>query len=620
MLIDRVSISDSPNEFPESQTSFFPQLQCTSVTTARSKSSVILKLSDAEAISPKSLKPSVRSPKFTPANWWRSLLWGAASALLAVMPVQAAEQIVFAYGQLEFYLPISSLENFAKNGTVDRDLEFYFRFLSKEDLGVARKVLNASTQEKPLPVSQILYSFIGEASLRSIGELIQTGYNQNGFYAIRAASIRAAADPEGLSLIGFLRHFPTPNIRINLPLILNVVDRVSKGIDTSNKVVQTIQSRSQAAAAAEGLIDFKNLPPLPEKGPYPFEKQTLMLQDSRRDRPIPTDLYVPNFQGNIPASIPVAVWSHGLGETRESYLPFQEHLAANGFVVISPEHIGSDKDQQERLLKGKARDISRVSEYYDRPQDVSFVLDILEQKNQAEFGGRLNLKNVGAYGHSFGGYTVLVIGGATVDFKRLRQECEKDFLLRLLDVSLLLECQALELESSPKAVELLTSGQLRDPRVKFVMAISPVTTILSRAGLSQIQLPVVLFGGGADPIAPLILEQLGTFTALTTPDKYLLVSNDASHTVQITELIDRFILPKYTKAELDENVDILLKNVRGLGLAFMQVYVAGRSEYRPYLTASYVQSLEIPPANFSLLRSFPSELLSQLLGKELSKP
>ena len=53
---------------------------------------------------------------------------------------------------------------------------------------------------------QALYSPMGEAALRNLGELIQTGLNQNGFYALRAAWILSTADPEGLSFTGFLRH------------------------------------------------------------------------------------------------------------------------------------------------------------------------------------------------------------------------------------------------------------------------------------------------------------------------------------------------------------------------------------------------------------------------------
>jgi predicted dienelactone hydrolase len=456
---------------------------------------------------------------------------------------------------------------------------------------------------------------MGETALRNLGDLIQTGPEQNGFYALRAASILSAAAPEGLSVMGFLRHFPSPNIRFNVPLAQNVIDKTSKSVDLTNDVVQAIHARSQAEAKEEGPINLAALPPLPTPGPYQFTKQTLMLYDSRRDRPIPTDLHVPNFQGNMPASIPVVVFSHGLGETREFSEPFQEYLAANGFVVAAPEHIGSDKGQQERLLFGTAREIFRPSEFYDRPQDVSFVLDTLEQKNQSEFGGRLNLKQVGVYGHSFGGYTVLLLGGATVDFKRLHRECERDYVLQSLNSSLVFQCRALAVESSPQA-ELLTSGKFQDPRVKFALAISPVTSaILGPSGMSRIQVPVALFGGAYDPVAPLVPEQTDAFVWLTNPDKYLLTSTAASHTVQITDLMVRLILPGKNTDELDEQLDRFLKDFRGVGLAFMQVYAAGRSDYRPYLQAAYVQTLKDPPFTLDLIRSFPSDQLEELMRK-----
>lgn len=60
---------------------------------------------------------------------WSSFFVGAASALLTALPTQAAQQIVFPYGQLEFYLPVASLETFARDGKVDKDLAYYFRLL-----------------------------------------------------------------------------------------------------------------------------------------------------------------------------------------------------------------------------------------------------------------------------------------------------------------------------------------------------------------------------------------------------------------------------------------------------------------------------------------------------------
>ena len=212
MYIDPFSPTDPLCGLPKSQLPFFQWLRCRSQAASPSTSAEPFELLDTGVVSPNSSKPTVRLPKFTPQNWRQSLFWGVISALFAAMPVQAAERIVFAYGQLEFYLPVSSLETFARDGNVDKYLEYYFRFLTPEVQSEVRKALQASSQEKPLPVSQILYSPMGEAALRDLGELIQTGPEQNGFYALRAAAIQSAAHPEGLSLMGFLRHFPTSNI------------------------------------------------------------------------------------------------------------------------------------------------------------------------------------------------------------------------------------------------------------------------------------------------------------------------------------------------------------------------------------------------------------------------
>jgi predicted dienelactone hydrolase len=284
-------------------------------------------------------------------------------------------------------------------------------------------------------------------------------------------------------------------------------------------------------------------------------------------------------------------------------------------VVAAPEHIGSDAGQEARLLSGAASEIFQVSEFYDRPQDVSFVLDTLEQKNATEFGGRLNLNRVGVYGHSFGGYTVLALGGATVDFKRLREQCQGNYLLRSLNTSYLLQCRALELESSPQAT-LLASGQLQDPRVKLVTAISPVgSAMFGPTGIGQIKVPVLIFGGSDDPAAPLVPEQVEPFSWLTTQDKYLVVSNDISHTPEITEKIDQVTLPNASGEEIKARLEVFQKNLRGLGLALMQVYVAGKPEYSPYLLSSYTQTLRNPPYDFNLIRSFPPDRLKELERK-----
>lgn len=541
----------------------------------------------------------------------RSLVWGGAVALLTALPGAAAERLVFSYGQLEFYLSVDSLEAYAKDGTVAPDLAFFLRFLPSEDRPKLQDALTASRSSQPFPVSQALYSPMGETTLQNLGELFKTTTRQNGFYALRAATIQAAADPGGISILGLLQNFPGQDLRISIPVVLQLVRDVTEFADLTSTVVQGIEALSTTIAQETGPLDLASLPSVSQPGPFQFTKQTWNLRDDRRDRDVPTDVYLPVFPpGQTPASIPVVVFSHGLWETPEFAASFMEVLASYGFVVAAPDHLGSDKGQQQRLLSGLSQTGSELSEFYDRPLDVSFVLDTLEQRNSSEFDGRLNLSQVGVFGHSYGGYTVLVLGGATVDFQRLHRLCQPGSVLSALDPSLVLECQALRLASSPEAVEQLTSGQLRDPRVTFVVVLSPVTNaIFGPSGMGQVQVPVMLFGGGNDPAAPIVPEQVEAFSWLSSTDKYLLVVNDVSHTPEMTEKIDQVILPGLGAEQTDEKLDVFLESFRGLGLAAMEVYVAGQTEYRPYLQSAYTETLADPPLKFSLIRALSPELL-----------
>lgn len=474
---------------------------------------------------------------------WKEIAWVGLSTFVAVLPVQAAEQVELSYGVLEWYVPVASLETYARTGTVDSELDFYFKFIDSEAEAQIREMLQISHEISAWELSQMLYAPIGEAMLENMGTLIQTESRQNGFYALRAAMIEAADDPDGLSILGLLRHFPSEAVQIDLLQILQLSRRFSEFATLSRSAVDQIQ-RQADADADESEINPKSLPSLPEQGPFEFTKQTLVLQDEARDRTFPMDLYLPTFGEAIPNSIPVVVYSHGYGETRETASPYLEVLASFGFVVAVPEHIGSNHQFQQDLLKGLTDESFAASEFVDRPLDISYVLDVLEQNNASEFGDRLNLQQVGAAGHSFGGYTVMMLAGATVDFEQLRGHCQDDFLLQSLNTALLLQCRALELESSPQQVERLTSGQLRDLRIRSTIAITPVAgPILGQQSLSQIDIPVFIFGGGHDPVTPLIPEQLQAFSQLTTPDRYLLIADNVAHTASITTLVNQFLLP-----------------------------------------------------------------------------
>jgi predicted dienelactone hydrolase len=172
------------------------------------------------------------------------------------------------------------------------------------------------------------------------------------------------------------------------------------------------------------------------------------------------------------------------------------------------------------LMRGLHPTAFALEEFVDRPLDVSYVLDELERRNAAEFGDRLNLQSVGVMGHSFGGYTVMALAGASIDFEHLEESCKNN--LEYLDISLFLQCRALELPRQPY--------NFRDPRVAAVFAINPVNnSIFGDQGLSEIQIPILLAAGTYDPATPAVFEQVRSFRQLTTPNKYLAVLQGQAH-------------------------------------------------------------------------------------------
>ncbi|PMB20019.1 hypothetical protein CEN45_17890 [Fischerella thermalis CCMEE 5198] len=141
-------------------------------------------------------------------------------------PAISAENIYFPVRSTKLRLSVKSLEVFAKEGRITREFEFFAKRLKPEKLERLRKLLLYKFNTTPVAVSQLMYSPIGEEYIRQYGAMIKTRTGQNGFYAIRSALVLAAADPEGLTGLSFIRHFPT-DIQISVKDFLELLDELS---------------------------------------------------------------------------------------------------------------------------------------------------------------------------------------------------------------------------------------------------------------------------------------------------------------------------------------------------------------------------------------------------------
>lgn len=151
-----------------------------------------------------------------------------------VSPAVAAERIYASYAFLESSISVAALEAYAKEGKLEDDLAVYARDLDPQQLAKLRRVLLTRIELSPVAVSQFLYTPIGETLLERFGQVIQTESRQPGFYALRAALILAAADPEGLTLLNVLRKFPTASIRINLRRSLQIAEDLERRINQTS--------------------------------------------------------------------------------------------------------------------------------------------------------------------------------------------------------------------------------------------------------------------------------------------------------------------------------------------------------------------------------------------------
>jgi predicted dienelactone hydrolase len=137
--------------------------------------------------------------------------------------------------------------------------------------------------------------------------------------------------------------------------------------------------------------------------------------DAARHRNMPVKIYYPQAGTGL---LPVIIFSHGLGGSRDGYEYLGRYWAAHGYVSVHLQHLGSDaavwQDQPVAELKSRLRQsAANLDNAANRPADVSFAIDRLEKLNleTSPLKNRLDLARLGVAGHSFGAFTTLAVAG-----------------------------------------------------------------------------------------------------------------------------------------------------------------------------------------------------------------
>lgn len=321
-----------------------------------------------------------------------------------------------------------------------------------------------------------------------------------------------------------------------------------------------------AALALAGAASFAAPAgsPAPQAGAQ-VEAQLAEWKDAKRARVVPVKILTPAGEGE---PLPVILFSHGLGGTREGGAAWGRHWAAHGFIVVHLQHPGSDESlwadrrgqpaEAFKALKSGAT----LAQFRARIEDVKFALDEMARR-KAEGDRtmrRADLSRVGMSGHSFGSQTTLALAGQ----RFVRASGAEPLLL--------------------------------EPRVKAALALSPSSRSRARPlewQFGSIRIPVLcitgtrdgdLIGDGMTPEA-----RAKPFEHMPPPGKYLAVFEGGDHRVFGGQEMRGTATGRNARIQDD---------VKALSLAFWNAHLKRDASARAWLDGSGARSLLQPGDRF----------------------
>ncbi|OGN63796.1 MAG: hypothetical protein A3E80_06755 [Chlamydiae bacterium RIFCSPHIGHO2_12_FULL_49_9] len=239
-----------------------------------------------------------------------------------------------------------------------------------------------------------------------------------------------------------------------------------------------------------------------QEGPLPIGVETLLYQDTKRDRPVLVEVWYPTNAKAALDTPPDPVWihpqeirkapiapskskyplilmSHGhMGERRDrSWLA--EKLVPHGYVVASVEHHGNTWSGYNPLVSLR---------FWERARDVHFVLDrVLEDPFLRD---SIDANRIGFIGYSLGGMTGLSLGGAKAE--------------NVKEVIYLQQQKYREL--APELVEQVdfseAGSDFRDSRIKAMVLLCPAAFVHPPHTLERIKLPIAVVAAEKDHVLP----------------------------------------------------------------------------------------------------------------------
>lgn len=474
-----------------------------------------------------------------------------------------------------------------------RTCELYLNGQDPQAQTHCQEVLQTQVRLDAQTLQRFLQTDIGEFLLQRLEQLIQLPHDAAG----RQALVQKITRADQLSIMSLLYQIAGS---LRTDRLLETAKQIDLLLHTTDELLSLLTALMQQESLGQPVpVADPRLP-----GPGGIRQQVLHLQ-RRFTQPFKVVLYEP--VGERLSPVPVVVISHGLAANPQTMDHYAKHLVSHGYLVAVPQHPGSDTYQIRNLLAGTVDEIFSLQEFFDRPQDISALLDKLERLNEHDYDGQLNLTDIGILGESFGGYTALALAGATIDFEGLAQRCDR--LSESLNVSLLLQCRALSLPTKDTL--------LQDPRIKAIFTIDPIGSgLFGPEGLAAVSIPTVIATGSRDKTAPMALEPMELFPHLASPERFLAVIRGKSHVHDIRTLLSSLKLSEQIELpSFKSSPPIIDSYLCGLSVLFFDRYLKTSQTLATDAVSlpAYAQAISQPPYDLSVISAKSAPALCPVL-------
>ncbi|EAQ76602.1 hypothetical protein WH5701_05005 [Synechococcus sp. WH 5701] len=528
------------------------------------------------------------------ARWIPSLLSGLLLQLGAT-PVLAAQQVTFRLGELQRSVPVADLSDFVRTGTISNNISFLIDPLKPRDRQALRFALSHPFPTTSLEVADFLQTPMGGVVVRQFAKLFERPPAEV-VPALSGALILGVSSGKGLRLMDVLEKYPLENLIIGVPKVMNLARRLRDQFDLQEQIFPRLATKDPANPLPSPTLSGYAKP-----GDHPYRRERFSFTGPDGNTievialvptPKPAGAARPPGSPQPPAP-PLIVLAPGLNTDYNALLYVGEHLASHGYGVAAVNFPATSANRVKATIQGLAS-IPAPNAWYHQPLDVSWLIDQVARR----FPGRIDTSRVGALGQSLGGYTVLALGGAQLDWPHLERACAviNDPAEVEFNPAILWQCQA--------PGQVVKRASFADPRVKAVIAVNPVSTpIFTAPSMRKLKAPVLIVSGTADIFAPPISQQLVPYASVGATGSVLALFDAATHLSFLDgsgPLPDWLIGPKPEKARED---------LKALSLAFFDQELLGGNAMRTLLPSQAALQRTGQPMQFLLRRELPPSLI-----------